>query len=115
METFLIKDLISEQCINSILTRAICQTAGLDMENIIKKDGNALSIEAKINGIEVSFKALVDHMTTTYDDAVKRAAIQLLKDKFSSIQDSINNMEEHVVRATEHALDVHQDLLGWQS
>lgn len=66
--------------------------------DIIKKfeinDDRTLDVELKINGVEVSFVAVIERMMSDFDAAVKMAAEHLLHEKCRNLFAGISQIEK---------------------
>jgi len=66
------------------------------------KNGNSdkLQIVFTINGVQVSFMSVVKRIHDEHDRIIKNAAKELLREKFCSLSDAINDLK----------LDIEQEL-----
>jgi hypothetical protein len=55
-----------------------------------------MTFDVRINGVEVSFKALVEEMQKQYDEQVRLHAVDLLKEKIGSIHGALSSLEVEV-------------------
>jgi hypothetical protein len=76
----------------AFLRWAICELIGTNI-NIVHNTDEDLMVEMRINGVELSFKGLIDRLEENFDVLVERTAKRLLVD---TVQESVDKMMESV-------------------
>lgn len=54
-----------------------------------KVDGSKLEVECRINGVEVSFTKLMNHVEAQMDQLIAEAADKLINEKFRRLDDTL--------------------------
>jgi len=63
--------------------------------NLAKEDSNSFDdVKLVVNGVEVSIRPFADELEKQYTNLVNKAAQELLKEKFSSLDDTLYNIRE---------------------
>lgn len=63
--------------------------------------GEPLEVDLRVQGVEVPFSKVIDRLMEQFDYQVKKAALELLKERFANVESATCRVTEALDRAVE--------------
>jgi hypothetical protein len=108
METITVNQVVEDDRKLGWLSAAILNMISDKFAEIIPEGAEKqIEIEIKFNGVEVSFTDFIDRLAKSYDESVKRAALNLLKEKLGDLTDVVYKIEQYATDTAKNILNVY--------
>jgi len=108
MEEIQIKDIVGNR--DNWLEYAVIHCLGDKYTEVIPVDCKSIKIDLKFNGVEVKFETFIKMMKESFEDSIKKHALELLREKLDDFTSLISRLEVNLITQGEVVLGLpHKD------